>query len=410
MKRNVMTVLVLLFVFLSAVAAVPMSGGVAMAADTIKIGMTSALTGPYSEFGEGNRRAVELAVEKWNKAGGINGKKIEIALLLDDQLVPDRAVQNMRKILDNKEIVGIIGPAGSGPTLAVINMAAADGRPYMNPIAQTPTITYPNGTDKAPRGNVFSFALQNNVETIVLGKYVAKRFKKVGLIHESTAYGVTGVDMIKKELKSISKIDPVAVEAYNQKDQDMTAQVLKLQKAGAEVVVCVGLGADLAVLRRNMARLNYNVPLVASNGALSPPYQDGAKELVIGTKGSMVAVFGQEKLNPAAAEFAKAYKAKYGVEKDRWWGNDPNRPAIFMALSVTNGYDAATILFEGIRRANSTDPKKIISAIESIRNFQGVNAVYSFSPQRHHAIEVDDLAMFEYVKTPTGIKMSIAKD
>jgi len=408
MKKNVKTVLGIMVVFLSVVAFLPMPGGVAMAADTIEIGMTSALTGPYNEYGEGNRRAVELAVEKWNRAGGIDGKKIEIALLLDDQLVPDRAVQNMRKILDNKEIVGIIGPAGSGPTLAVINMAAADGRPYMNPIAQTPAVTYPNGTDKPPRANVFSFALQNNVEAVILGKYVAKRFKKVGLIHESTAYGVTGVDLIRKELKTIAKIDPVAVESYNQKDQDMTAQVLRLQKAGAEVVVCVGLGADLAVLRRNMGRLNYNVPLVASNGALSLPYREGAKDLVLGTRGSMIGVFGQEKMNPAAEEFAKAYKAKYGV--DRWWGDDPSRPQIFMALSVTNGYDAANILFEGIRRAKSTDPKKIIKGIESIRNYQGVNALYSFSSQRHHAIEPDDLAMFEYVKTPTGIKLSIAKD
>jgi len=124
-----------------AVAAAMSSG--AVLAQTIKIGMTSALTGPYNEFGEGNRRAVELAVEQWNAKGGINGKKIEIAMLLDDQLNPDRAVQNMRSILDNKDIVGIIGPAGSGPTLAVIDMAQADGRPYMNPIAQTPVVTYP---------------------------------------------------------------------------------------------------------------------------------------------------------------------------------------------------------------------------------------------------------------------------
>ena len=111
-------------------AAAAMIASSALAAEeTIKIGMTSALTGPYNEFGEGNRRAVELAIEEWNEKGGINGKKIELAMLLDDQLNPDRAVQNMRQILDNEEIVGIIGPAGSGPTLAVISMAEADGRP-----------------------------------------------------------------------------------------------------------------------------------------------------------------------------------------------------------------------------------------------------------------------------------------
>ncbi len=49
------------------------SGGAS--GDTIKIGMTSALTGPYNEYGEGNKRGVELAIEKWNREGGIHGKK-----------------------------------------------------------------------------------------------------------------------------------------------------------------------------------------------------------------------------------------------------------------------------------------------------------------------------------------------
>ncbi|HYG85405.1 MAG TPA: ABC transporter substrate-binding protein [Azospirillum sp.] len=383
-----------------------MAAGPAAAQDTIKIGMTSALTGPYNEYGEGGRRGVELAIEKWNAKGGINGKKIELAMLLDDQLVPDRAVQNMRRLLDNKDLVGIIGPAGSGPTLAVIDMAAADGRPYMNPVAQTPTVTYPDGGK--PRPNVFSFALQNDVESAVLGRYVAKHFKKPGLVHESTAYGVSGVEMIGKELKAAGGGQPVGTETYNQRSQDMTAQVARLQRAGADVVVCVGLGADLAVIRRTMARLNYNVPLVASNGALSIPYQEGAGDLVVGTKGSMVAVFGEEKLNPAAQEFADAYKAKYGT--DRWWGNDPQRPQIFMSLSVTNAYDAANVLFEGISRAKSTDPKAIAAAIEGIQGLRGVNAVYSFSPAKHHAISPEDLAMFEYVKAGDKAKLQIAKE
>jgi branched-chain amino acid transport system substrate-binding protein len=380
--------------------------GAASAQDTIKIGMTSALTGAYNEYGEGGRRGLELAIEKWNAKGGINGKKIELAMLLDDQLVADRAVQNMRRLLDNKELVAIIGPAGSGPTLAVIEMAAADGRPYMNPVAQTPTITYPTGGK--PRPTVFSFALQNDVEATVLGSYVAQRFKKVGLVHESTAYGVSGVDMIARVIKERAGLEPVGKESYNQKAQDMTAQIARLQRAGADVIVCVGLGADLAVIRRTMARLGLNVPLVASNGALSLPYQEAAGELVVGTKGSMIKVFGEQPLNPAAKEFADLYKAKHGV--DRWWGSDQQKPQIFMALSVTNVYDAANVLFEGIRLAGSTGPEAITKAIEGIKNFRGVNAVYSFSPDKHHAVAPDDLAMFEYVMSGGSAKLQIAKD
>lgn len=387
-------------------ATIALSAGSAAAQDSIKIGMTSALTGPYNEYGEGGRRGVELAIEKWNAKGGINGKKIELAMLLDDQLVPDRAVQNMRRLLDNKDLVAFIGPAGSGPTLAVIEMAAADGRPYMNPVAQTPTVTYPDGGK--PRPNVFSFALQNDVESMVLGRYVAKNFKKPGLVHESTAYGVSGADMIGKELKAAGSAAPVAVETYNQRTQDMTAQVARLQRAGADVVVCVGLGADLAVIRRTMARLNYNVPLVASNGALSIPYQEAAGDLVVGTRGSMVYVFGEDTLNPAAQGFADAYKAKYGT--DRWWGNDPQRPQIFMSLSVSNAYDAADVLFEGIKRANSTDPKAIAAAIEGIQGLRGVNANYSFSPTKHHAIAPEDVAIFEYAKAADKIALKIVKD
>lgn len=380
-----------------------MPSAAVLAADTIKIGMTSALTGPYNEFGEGNRRAVELAVEQWNAKGGINGKKIEIAMLLDDQLNPDRAVQNMRSILDNKDIVGIIGPAGSGPTLAVIDMVQADGRPYMNPIAQTPVVTYPGEkTGENPRPNVFSFALQNDVEAVAMGEYLGKRFKRVGIVHESTAYGVTGVDYLAASIQKNGGDKPVATDSYNQGAQDMTAQVARMKRANVDAIAAIGLGKDLAVLRRTMARLNVDVPLVASNGALGQPYQEGAGELTLGTLGTMIGAFGNP-MRPTTAEFAQAYKAKYGT--DRWWGNDPENPQLFMAISVSNGYDAANILFEGIRIANSTDPKKIVEAIESIKDYQGVNTVYSFSKDRHHGIETDGVKVFEYVKKGDAIRL-----
>ncbi|MHA6848738.1 ABC transporter substrate-binding protein [Ralstonia syzygii] len=372
----------------------------------IRIGMTSAVTGPYNEYGEGNKRGVELAVAEWNARGGVNGHRVELAIVLDDQLIPDRAVQNMRKLLDDKSLVGFIGPAGSGPALAVVAMAAADGRPFMNPVAQSPTVTYPNGG--APTPNVFTFALQNDVEARVLAGYVSKRFKKIGLIHESTAYGVSGADLVAKELQGGHGGQVVATESYNQRTQDMTAQLAKLQRSGADVIVCIGLGADLAMLRRNMARMNMPIPLLASNGALSLPYQEAAGDLVVGTRGTMIRTFGESELNPAAAALANAYKAKYGP--DRWWGADSTRPQIFMSLSVANAYDAANVLFEGIRRANSTEPHAIINAIEGIQNLRGVNAVYSFSPKRHHAIVERDVAVYEYVKASAKPRLQIIKD
>lgn len=81
-----------------------------------------------------------------------------------------------------------------------------------------------------------------------------------------------------------------------------------------------------------------------------------------------------------------------------------------MSLSVTNAYDAANVLFEGIKRANSTDAAKVNKAIEDITGLRGVNAVYSFSPTKHHAITEADVSVFEYVKVGDKSVLRLAKD
>ena len=86
--------------------------------EPVKIGMSTALTGPYSEFGVMQRNAVEIAVEQLNAKGGIKGRPIQI-VLYDDGLVPARAQANVRRLIEEDKVAAIIGPAGSGPNLAV---------------------------------------------------------------------------------------------------------------------------------------------------------------------------------------------------------------------------------------------------------------------------------------------------
>ena len=380
----------------AAVAVAIPGGRQAWAADPIRIGVTTALTGPFNEFGEGYKRGVELALEKINASGGVLGRKMEIGMLLDDQLVPDRAVQNMRRILDDKDIVALICPSGSGPTLAIADMVTADGRPIINPQAQTPTIIYPNGLDKKPRPNMFSVSIQNNVEASYIGAVVAKDFKRIGLLTESTGYGKSGGELIKGEILRLNKDAVVTHESYNQKDQDMTAQLVRVQRAKAEVLVVVGLGADLAVIRKNMTRMGMTIPLYTLAGGLTPPYVEGAGDLVIGTRGSLFAKISREPTPPETREFLNAYKAKYGA--DRLWGPDAEHPYPSMAGTVLVGYDCTLLLANAIRKAGSTDPAAIIKAMEATTDFPGANASYSYSADQHDAIRGKDLSVYEYVK------------
>ncbi|MBL6082139.1 ABC transporter substrate-binding protein [Belnapia sp. T18] len=377
-------------------AALTLPGLVRAQSGTIKFGFTAALTGPFNEFGEGINRGAQIAVEECNKAGGINGRMVELAEVLDDQLVPDRAVQNLRRILDNREIVGLMCPSGSGPTLAIADMIQADGRPIINPQAQTPTIVYPNGPDKPPRPNLFSISIGNLVESEKLAAALSE-FTRIGILHESTGYGVTGADLVRREIMRRKPAARVTAESYNQRAQDMTAQLVRVQRANAEAMLVIGLGADFAVIRRNMSRLNINLALFGAAGAVTVPYIEGAGDLVAGTRAVNHAAFGRRPMHGAAQKFVDLYRAKFGT--DRWYGPDAANPLISLAGTVGSGYDCINLLIDAIRRANSTSAADLVRALDQTTDYEGATVSrISFTPQNHVALKLEDLGTYEMLK------------
>ncbi|MFO1107655.1 MAG: ABC transporter substrate-binding protein [Bradyrhizobium sp.] len=372
----------------------------------IKLGLSAALTGPFNEFGEGIRRGAEIAIEEWNASGGVLNRKVELAEVLDDQLVPDRAVQNMRRILDNPEIVAMIAPGPSGPTLAVVGMVVADGRPLCNSQAQTPTIVHPDGPDKPPYPNVFSVAMSIASEAEKLGRVVTASFSKIGIISESTSYGKLGAELIKQSVLRIKPNATVSAESYNQKTQDMTAQLVRLQRDGVEVIVFVGLGADAAVLRKTMTRLDIGLPLYGSSGLVTLPFMEGVGDLAVGARATNATTFGQKPFAARTQAFLDRYRKRFGT--DRWYGADPENPLISMAPLVTGAYDCVNVLLDGIKRAGSTEPKAVVKAIEQTKNLPGLLVPsISFSPQNHSAFSPEDLAVYEMRKRGDKLALEV---
>jgi branched-chain amino acid transport system substrate-binding protein len=89
----------------------------AEAAPILKIGMSTALDGPAAGLGRGMRAGVEAYFERVNRAGGINGQRLEL-LALDDQYEPSRAGPNVRKLIDTEHVLAIVGNVGT-PTAVV---------------------------------------------------------------------------------------------------------------------------------------------------------------------------------------------------------------------------------------------------------------------------------------------------
>lgn len=199
-------------------------------------------------------------------------------------------------------------------------------------------------------------ALGNDVEAKFLGAYLGSHYGKVALIAESTPYGETGVAEIEKVLADGGKARLVAKERYDQQATDVTAQLARIKKSGADAVAMIGLGNDTATVRQAMARLGMlDTPFLISYGAASLPYQERAKKLVDGTIMVGYAAFGGgEPKSPEAKKFAEAYKGAYG--NDRYYGAD-QWPTPSFGGTPASTYDSVKVLLEAIKKpAPSTKP------------------------------------------------------
>jgi branched-chain amino acid transport system substrate-binding protein len=83
----------------------------------IRVGMSTALSGPASGLGQGMRAGVEAYFKLVNASGGVHGRALEL-VALDDQYEPSKAAPNVRRLIDEEHVLAIVGNVGT-PTAVV---------------------------------------------------------------------------------------------------------------------------------------------------------------------------------------------------------------------------------------------------------------------------------------------------
>ena len=210
-------------------------------------------------------------------------------------------------------------------------------------------------------------------------------FKKPAILADSTNYGQLGREDLEKALAT-KGVKAVAVEKFNIKDTDMTAQLLRAKEAGADVILTYGIGPELAQIANGMAKLGWKVPLVGSWTLSMASYIDNAGPN--GDGALMPQTFIQVPNTPKRKAFIEAYQKAYNTDR---------MPS---PVSAAQGYDSVYLLTAAIKQAGSTDGKKIREALENLNEkVDGVVTVYDkpFSPTDHEAIS-DNIPVFGLVK------------
>ncbi|MGJ7527312.1 ABC transporter substrate-binding protein [Variovorax sp. GB1P17] len=358
----------------------------AFAADPIKIGVDGPYTGGSSSMGVSMRDGVRLATEEINKAGGVLGRQIQL-VERDDEAKNERGVQIAQEFVNKEKVVAAVGYINTGVALASQRFFQEAKIPVLNNVATGSVITHQ--FDKDPENYVFRNAAHDSIQApmIVEEAIVRRGYKKVAILADSTNYGQLGREDLERALKN-KGITAVAVEKFNIKDVDMTAQLLKSKEAGAEAVLTYGIGPELAQIANGMTKLGWKVPIVGSWTLAMANFIDNAGPGGDGAR--MPQTFIQEPTTPKRKAFIDAFVAKFKPKNNRM--DSP--------VSAAQGYDSIYLLAAAIKQAGSTDGPKIKAALEDLQApVEGVVTTYNkpFTKTDHDAITAN-IPVFGEVK------------
>lgn len=357
-----------------------------MAAEPIKIGVAGPFTGGSAPMGVSMRDGVKLAVAEINAKGGVLGRQIQL-IERDDEAKNERGVQIAQELINKEKVAATVGYINTGVALASQRFYQEAKIPVMNNVA-TGSIVTKQFADQ-PENYIFRNSANDQIQSgmIVHEAVENRKFKKVAILADSTNYGQLGREDLEKALDK-KGIKAVAIEKYNLKDVDMTAQLLKAKQAGADVVLTYGIGPELAQIANGMEKLGWKVPLIGSWTLSMANFIDNAGKNGNGTR--MPQTFIQDPTTPKRKAFIDAYVKAYHPPGDRM-------PS---AVSAAQGYDSIYLLAAAIKQAGSTDGPKVKAALESLNEkVDGVVTTYNkpFSKDNHEAITAD-ITVFGEVK------------
>jgi branched-chain amino acid transport system substrate-binding protein len=312
------------------------------------------------------------------------GRPIEL-VERDDEAKPEIGVQRVQELINKEHIVAGLGFINTGVSLAAQRFYQEARIPVLNNVSTGSKITQQFVAPEHKDNYVFRTSAADTIQSAMVADeaVVRRKFTKVAILADSTDYGQRGRADLEKALAARG-VKPVAVEKFNIKDVDMTAQLLRAREAGAQAILTYGIGPELAQIANGMQKLNWKAPMIGSWTLSMANFIDNAGKN--GDGAIMPQTFIQEGNTPKRKAFIAAYQKAYKTER------------IPSPVSAAQGYDSMYLLAAAIRQAKGTDGVKIRESLENLgEKVDGVVKTYDhpFTHDDHEAIKSGDPVMGE---------------
>ena len=222
---------------IAAIAVTFSLGALAQTKDPIKVGLSGPYTGGSSPMGISMRDAIRLAVSEINASGGVLGRPLQL-VERDDEAKNELGAQIAQELIHKEKIVAGLGVINTGVILASSRYYQDAKVPLITPGPTGSVVTKQFVPPEYTENYIFRVSLPDNIQAEMIAQEAVdkRKYKKVAILADSSNYGQLGREDMTKALEKRG-VKPVAIEKFNVKDVDMTAQLLRAKSAGAEAIL-----------------------------------------------------------------------------------------------------------------------------------------------------------------------------
>ena len=343
----------------------------AQSKNTIVLGQSAAFTGPAAQLGIQFHAGAKLFFDQLNAKGGVDGKTIEIRQL-DDGYEPDRCAENTRKLID-QDVFALFGYIGTPTSVAALPLATKAETVFFAPFTGAMALRDPL--------NRFAFHMRasyNDETALIVRQLTNLGLKRIAVFYQNDAYGKAGLSGVNVALAA-QALKPVATATVERNSVDVAKAVETINAAQPHAVIQISAYASCAAYIKAARKANfggtfYNVSFVGAQ-ALSD---------ALGPEGAGVAI---------SQVVPSPYSASRPMARELLAAMATGGNKVKANFSSMEGFMAAKLFAEGLKRAGTRTPSGLITGLESIRNWSMGGFNVSFNAGNHVASNYAELSM-----------------
>ncbi len=335
------------------------------AAKELLIGNMQDISGPTSVWGNAVTRGAEIAIEKINAAGGIDGAMLKL-VTMDTKANVQEAIKGYNSLVSSG-VVAVVGPPVSNIGLALGPIANKAGVPVVGSFID-PRVTV--GEDGKPHAAMFLMQPSSIQYSEIMASYTIDvlGLKKVGVLYDqSNAFAVSlmkpYVDYIKAAGGEI-----VSEQVYTKGDKDFKTQLLKIKDAGADCLYFPNYIQDAVLAMNQRKQVGLDVPVIGGLD-FAPPFASLVNDPEATNDIYLANNFSETE--PQLKEVWEIYKTKYG--------EDP-------VNKVFLGYDKVLLIREAMKLGGGTSAAQVMAGLSQVKELQGTTGVLTISPETHQPV------------------------